>query len=78
MILEFEAEMRKAAKNQEYEKSIKWRDAIIKLKSGADVYDVLHVVNELWTARKIPSCRPFLEHKKFSLFAKKYFLPLKK
>jgi len=78
MILEFEAEMRKAAKNQEYEKAIKWRDAIIKLKSGADVYDILHVVNELWTVRKIPSCRPFLKRKKFSRFAKKYFLPLKK
>ena len=76
MILEFEDQMRKAAKNQEYEQAIKWRDAIIKLRSGADVYDVLHVVNELWTVRKIPSVKPFLQKKKFSNFAKKYFLPL--
>jgi len=75
MILEFEAEMRRAAKDEEYERAIKWRDAIIKLKSGADVYDVLHVVNELWTVRRIPSCKPFLKYKKFSRFAKEYFLP---
>ena len=76
IILEFEAEMRKAAKNQEFEKAIKWRDAIIKLKNGADVYDVLHVVNELWTVRKLPSLKPFLKHKRFSRFARSYFLPL--
>ena len=76
MILEFDAEMRKAAKNQEYEKAIKWRDAIIKLRSGADVYDVLHIVNELHSARKIPSAKPFLQQKKFTKFAKEYFLPL--
>lgn len=78
MILELEAEMKKAAKNQEYEQAIKWRDAIFKLKSGADVYDVLHVVNELWTVRKIPSVKPFLQQKKFSKFAQKHFLPLEK
>ncbi len=76
MILEFEAEMKKAAQNQEYEQAIKWRDAIIKLRSGADVFDILHVVNELWTVRKIPSSKPFLQQKRFSKFAKKYFLPL--
>ncbi|MFH1598204.1 MAG: UvrB/UvrC motif-containing protein [Patescibacteria group bacterium] len=78
MVLEFEAEMKKAASNQEYEQAIKWRDAVIKLKSGADVFDVLHVVNELWTVRKIPSVKPFLKQKKFSKFAKKYFIPLAK
>ena len=75
LILEFEAEMKKAASGQEYEKAIKWRDAVIKLKGGNDVYDVLHVVNELHSARKIPSVQPFLEHRQFSEFAKKYFLP---
>lgn len=78
MILELEAEMKKAASNQEYEQAIKWRDAIFKLHSGADVYDVLHVVNELWTVRKIPSAKPFLKQKKFSKFAQKYFIPLEK
>lgn len=76
MILEFEEEMRKAANTQEYEKAIKWRDAIIKLKSGMDVYDVLHVVNELSAVRKIPSAKPFLQQKHFSKFAKEHFLPL--
>lgn len=76
MILEFEAEMRKAARAQEYEKAIKWRDAVIKLKSGMDVYDVLHVVNELGAIRRIPSAKPFLQQKRFSRFAKEHFLPL--
>lgn len=76
MILEFEAEMRKAETHQEFEKAIKWRDAIIKLKSGMDVYDVLHVVNELSAVRTIPSAKPFLHHKRFSRFAKDYFVPL--
>lgn len=78
MILEFEAEMRKAAQNQEYEKAIKWRDAIIKLKEGTDVYDVLHVVNELGVIRRIPSAKPFLKHKRFTKFAREHFLPLEK
>ncbi|MBU1037123.1 UvrB/UvrC motif-containing protein [Patescibacteria group bacterium] len=75
IILEFEDEMKKAASAQEYEKAIKWRDAVIKLKSGVDVYDVLHIVNELNTVRKIPSLKPFLQHKKFSKFTLKYFQP---
>lgn len=77
MILEFEAEMRKASARQEFEKAIKWRDAIIKLKTGMDVYDVLHVVNELSAIRTIPSAKPFLQQKRFSKFAKENFLPLK-
>jgi len=78
MILEFEDEMNKAAQQQEFEKAIKWRDAVIKLKSGADVFDVLHVVNELYSVRTIPSVKPFLEHAKFSQFAKEHFEPLPK
>ena len=75
MILEFEDQMEKSAKAHDYEKAIKWRDAIYKLKLGTDIYDVLHVVDELWTARKIPSVKPFLQHKpgEFSPFVKKHF-----
>lgn len=75
MILEFEDEMNKAAKNRDFEKAIKWRDAILKLERGTDIYDVLHVVDELWTARQIPSVKPFLEHRweEFSDFAREKF-----
>lgn len=74
IILEFEDEMKKSVQNLEYEKAIKWRDAVIKLKEGTDVYDVLHVVDELHSVRKIPSVKPFLEHKpeEFSEFAKEH------
>lgn len=77
MILEFEDEMKKSAKNLDFEKAIKWRDAILKIKQGNDVHDVLHVVDELWTARTIPSVKPFLKHKweEFSDFAKSNFKP---
>lgn len=78
MVLEFEDEMNKAASKQEFEKAIKWRDAVIKLKSGMDVHDVLHVVNELHAVRTIPSVKPFLEHTKFSNFAREHFEKLPK
>jgi len=79
IILEFEDEMNKSAKRQDYEKAIKWRDAVIKLTQGTDIYDVLHVVDELWAARHIPSVKPFLEHKweEFSDFAKHSFKNIK-
>jgi len=75
IILEFEGEMNKAAGKQDYERAIKWRDAVYKLKQGTDIYDVLHVVDELWSVRKIPEIKPFLEHdpSEFSDFAKKHF-----
>ncbi len=75
IVLEFTDEMQKASDNQEFEKAIKWRDALIKLDSGTDIYDVLHVVDELWSARNIPQVKPFLEHDWDELpdFAKKYF-----
>ena len=79
MILEFEDEMKKAAGNMDYEKAIKWRDAVIKIKKGTDIYDVLHVVDELWTVRNIPSVKPFLKHAwgEFSSFAKGNFKDVK-
>jgi hypothetical protein len=75
IILEFEDQMKKAASSQEYEKAIKWRDAVIKLKKGNDPYDILHVVNELYSVRNIPSVKPFLQHHKFSAFALENFQP---
>jgi hypothetical protein len=76
IILEFEDEMRRAAEKEEYEKAIKWRDAVLKLRRGTDRFDVLHVVNELWTARNIPAVKPFLTHEweEFRQFAKDAFL----
>lgn len=76
IILEFEDEMNKAAAKQEFEKAIKWRDGVIKLRQGTDNFDVLHVVNELWTARNIPEIKPFLSHEwdEFSKFARENFL----
>jgi len=80
MILEFEDEMKKAAASQEFEKAIKWRDAIYKLKSGMDIYDVLHVVDDLRRARSLPSIKDYWEHKpeEFSSFAKKHFIGYRK
>jgi hypothetical protein len=74
LILEFEDEMNKSAANRDFEKAIKWRDALDKLKLGTDIYDVLHVVNELWSARNIPELKPFFAHEwsEISPFAKEY------
>jgi hypothetical protein len=79
IILEFEDEMKKAAAKQEFEKAVKWRDAVLKLKQGIDNLDVLHVVNELWTARNIPEVKPFLSHdwEEFSQFAKDNFVDVR-
>ena len=79
IILEFEDEINKAVKAQEFEKAIKWRDAIYKLKSGADIYDVLHVVDDLARSRKLPSLKDYWEHdvSEFSRFAKKHFIAYK-
>lgn len=76
VILEFEDEMHRAIKAQELEKAIKWRDAIYKLKSGLDIYDVLHVVDDLRQVRHLPSLKDFWEHapEEFSEFAKKHFI----
>ncbi len=79
VILEFEDEMNKAASKMNYELAVKWRDAIIKLKQGNDIFDVLHVIDDLWSARTIPSVKPFFDHayEEFSTFAKEYFLGFK-
>jgi hypothetical protein len=79
IILEFEDEMNKAIKKQEFEKAIKWRDAIYKLKAGIDIYDVLHVVDDLRITRTLPSLKPFWEHSvdEFSDFAKENFKDFK-
>jgi len=76
MVLEFEDEMNKAIEKQEFEKAIKWRDAIYKLKSGMDIHDVLHVVDDLRTVRGLPSLKGYWEHapSELSKFAKEYFV----
>lgn len=75
LVLEFEDEMKKASQNQDFERAIKWRDALLKIKQNTDIHDVLHVVDELWSARKIPELKPFLEHEweEFSEYAKDNF-----
>ena len=77
IVLEFEDELNKCAQKQDFERAIKWRDALLKLRNGMDIYDVLHVVDELWTARRIPEVKPFLKHTwpEFSCFAKGHFVP---
>lgn len=72
IILEMEDEMNNSATSREFEKAIKWRDALLKLKQGTDIYDVLHVVDELWGARTIPSLKPFFDYswEEFSDFAR--------
>ncbi|HEY5601127.1 MAG TPA: polysaccharide deacetylase family protein [Patescibacteria group bacterium] len=74
IILEFTDEMQKAANRRDFEAAIKWRDAIYKLDAGVDVYDILHVINELHTVRRIPSLKPFLVQtdKDIPQFAKRY------
>lgn len=76
MILEFEDQMNKAVEDQEFEKAIKWRDAIYKLKNGMDIYDVLHVVDDLRQVRHLPSLKDYWEYspEEFSSFAKKHFI----
>jgi hypothetical protein len=80
MVLEFEYEMNKAAANRNYEKAIKWRDALTKIKEGNDIYDIRHVVDDLWLGRNVPwgesQVKPFLEHDwdEFSDFAKDHFI----
>jgi len=75
IILEFEDEMKKAIENLEFEKAIKWRDAIAKLKEGTDIYDVLHVVDDLRKVRNLPSLKSFYEHSEddFSSLVKESF-----
>jgi hypothetical protein len=79
LILEFEDEMKKSAEQLEFEKASHWRDAIIKLRSGADIYEALHPVDDLYKVRTIPSLKPYLEYKpeEISEFARSALLPVK-
>ena len=40
-------EERLAAKRGEYEQAARWRDARVKLDKGLDVYDAMHIVDQL-------------------------------
>lgn len=40
-------EEKKAASRGEYEQAIKWRDARYKLKQGLDIYDTIHIVDQM-------------------------------
>ncbi len=42
-----EKEERSAAKRGEYEQAAKWRDGRFKLENGLDVYDAMHIVDQL-------------------------------
>ena len=79
IVLEFEDQMKIASVNNRFEEAIKWRDALLKLKGGTDIYDVLHVVDELWTARNIPALKPFLDHdwNEISPFIRKFLRDVK-
>ncbi len=76
LMLEFEAEMEKASASKDFEKAIKWRDALIKIKLRSDIYDVKHVVDELWSATHLPALKPFLTYTwdEFSDFIKGYLI----
>jgi hypothetical protein len=76
LMLEFEHEMNKCAERKDFERAIKWRDAMIKIQIETDKFDVLHVVDELWSARNIPSLKPFLQFRwdEFSDFVKGYLV----
>lgn len=80
LVLEFEKEMNDAVLRQDFERAIKWRDAVIKISLGTDKHDILHVVDELWLGRNVPwaqpQVKPFLAHSwvEFSDFAKAHFL----
>ncbi|RJR27989.1 hypothetical protein C4561_00595 [candidate division WWE3 bacterium] len=76
MVLELEFEMKASAERRDFEKAIKWRDALIKMENGNDVYDVLHVVDELWSAKHLPTIKAFLQHdwEELSDFSKQYFI----
>ncbi|PIS33114.1 MAG: hypothetical protein COT39_01430 [Parcubacteria group bacterium CG08_land_8_20_14_0_20_48_21] len=76
IVLEFESEMRQAARNLEYEKAAMWRDAVIRLRKGFDVYDVVHAVDQLHAVRTIPAAESFLTRKKHPKFAQEHYLPV--
>ncbi|MFH1565924.1 MAG: hypothetical protein ABIB98_01855 [bacterium] len=56
-------EEEKVAKNREYEQAIRWRDAQEKLIKETDVYDAVHVIDQL---------RQFVDFKEYKEFVSKY------
>lgn len=58
-----EKEMKRAAGNQEFEKAIQWRDAITKLKGSLDIYDAVHVIDQL---------RSNIDHRELEKLIKRY------
>jgi len=56
-------EEKKAAKCSEYEQAIRWRDAQTKLKNQTDVYDAVHVIDQLMR---------FVDFKKYGNLVSKY------
>jgi len=58
-----EVEEKKAAKRGEYEQAIRWRDARRKLKNHTDVYDAVHVIDQL---------RGFIDFSKYEELVSKY------
>lgn len=40
-------ELKKAVDRQEFEQAIRWRDSIYKLKHGLDIYNLIHIVDQL-------------------------------
>jgi hypothetical protein len=79
IIVDLEAEMLSAAEEKNYEKAIKWRDAIYKIEQGSDIYDILHVVDEFWSGRKIMFNKPLNEKSwdELSDFIKGYLKDIK-
>jgi len=79
VVLAMEDEMMKAAAKQDYENALKWRDALYKLNTGTDIYDVLHAVDDFWQSRNMPwgftGVKPFFDHEwgEFSEFIINHF-----
>ena len=65
-----------SAQRRDFEKAIKWRDALLKIQLETDIYDVLHVVDELWSAKHLPNLKAFVEFEwdELSDFVKPYLI----
>lgn len=55
LLRELRIQMKKAAAREEFEKAILWRDAIIKLKKGHDIYDAESIVERLKIEKRVSS-----------------------
>lgn len=80
IVLAMEVEINKAVARQQFEKAIKWRDALIKMDQGSDIYDILHVVDDFWMSRNMQWGHTGMNHffsyewDDFSDFAKSHFI----